>query len=96
MWQVHIEGVAVDLAWDAIARFGAGQPRAFSNDFVTVAEDEARHFSLLEVADCLVSAPLAHMHKSLVRMYPHLHLRSPLQSLHGDRDGRTWRHCDLM
>lgn len=47
----HIEGVAVDLAWDAIARFApsGAVPRAFCDDFVTVAEDEARHFSLLEV-----------------------------------------------
>lgn len=45
---VHIEGVAVDLAWDAIARYGARMPREFSDDFVTVAEDEARHFVLLE------------------------------------------------
>ena len=48
----HIESVAVDLAWDAIARFGiAGRgyqlPRAFFDDFVGVAEDEARHFRLL-------------------------------------------------
>ena len=46
---VHIEGVAVDLAWDAVARFGRAMPRAFSNDFVAVAEDEARHFTLLKV-----------------------------------------------
>jgi len=45
---VHIEGVAVDLAWDAVARFGRHMPREFSNDFVAVAEDEARHFTLLE------------------------------------------------
>lgn len=46
---VHIEGVAVDLAWDAVARFGKMMPRDFSDDFVTVAEDEARHFAILEV-----------------------------------------------
>lgn len=47
----HIEGVAVDLAWDNIARFvpQVGVPRAFCDDFVAVAEDEARHFTLLEV-----------------------------------------------
>lgn len=46
----HIEGVAVDLAWDVIARFvpSGAVPRDFCDDFVTVAEDEARHFSLLE------------------------------------------------
>ena len=39
---VHIENIAVDLAWDAIARFGRaeGLPRAFFDDFATVAEDE--------------------------------------------------------
>ena len=47
----HIEGVAVDLAWDNIARFvpHVALPRAFCDDFVAVAEDEARHFTLLEV-----------------------------------------------
>jgi uncharacterized ferritin-like protein (DUF455 family) len=46
----HIEGVAVDLAWDNIARFvpQVALPRAFCDDFVAVAEDEARHFTLLE------------------------------------------------
>lgn len=48
----HIESVAVDLAWDAIARFGSTEmgyhlPHEFFDDFVTVAEDEARHFRLL-------------------------------------------------
>lgn len=48
----HIESVAVDLAWDAIARFGSNGtgyqlPREFFDDFVAVAEDEARHFRLL-------------------------------------------------
>ncbi|GAB4816722.1 hypothetical protein N2152v2_003768 [Parachlorella kessleri] len=49
---VHIENWAVDLAWDIIARFGQDPsyrlPRAFFDDFVTVAEDECRHFQLLE------------------------------------------------
>ncbi len=44
----HIELNAVDLAWDLIARFsGEGLPRAFFDDWVTVADDEARHFALL-------------------------------------------------
>ena len=38
--QVHIESMAVDLAWDIIARFGADPsyrlPRAFFDDFVAV------------------------------------------------------------
>lgn len=43
----HIELNAIDLAWDIVARFGAAMPRAFSDDWVRVAEDEARHFLLL-------------------------------------------------
>ena len=40
----------MDLAWDAIARFGDRMPlpREFFDDFVTVAADEARHYSLLQ------------------------------------------------
>ncbi|KXZ42072.1 hypothetical protein GPECTOR_210g415 [Gonium pectorale] len=49
---VHIENWAVDLSWDVLARFGLQAieyelPRAFFDDFVTVAEDECRHFSAL-------------------------------------------------
>lgn len=43
----HIELNAIDLAWDAVARFGPDLPRGFTDDWVTVAEDEARHFDLL-------------------------------------------------
>ena len=47
----HIESWAVDLAWDAVARFGGDRayrlPRAFFDDFVEVAADECRHFALL-------------------------------------------------
>lgn len=49
----HIELNAIDLAWDLIARFGvarfgdAGMPRAFFDDWVMVAAEEAEHFSLL-------------------------------------------------
>ena len=49
----HIELNAIDLAWDLIARFGvarfgdAGLPRAFFDDWVAVAAEEAEHFSLL-------------------------------------------------
>jgi len=47
---VHIESWAVDLAWDAVARFGAREsmPRAFFDDFVRVAEEEDVHFGLLK------------------------------------------------
>lgn len=43
----HIELNAVDLAWDMVGRFGAGMPRAFVDDWVRVADDEARHFLML-------------------------------------------------
>ncbi len=44
----HIELNAVDLAWDLVARFTAEDlPRAFYDDWVAVASDEARHFGLL-------------------------------------------------
>lgn len=42
----HIEFNAIDLAWDAVYRF-RGMPPAFYADWVTVANDEARHFALL-------------------------------------------------
>lgn len=44
----HIELNAIDLAWDAVARFGPDLPKGFSDDWVQVAEDEAVHFELLE------------------------------------------------
>ncbi len=40
----HIESVAIDLSWDMVARFGQGLPVEFFQDWVQVAEDEARHF----------------------------------------------------
>lgn len=43
----HIELNAIDLAWDMVARFGNGMPREFLDDWVSVAADEARHFTLL-------------------------------------------------
>lgn len=37
------ENVAIDLSWDIIARFAnPNLPREFYDDFVKVAEDEAR------------------------------------------------------
>ena len=44
----HIEFNAVDLAWDIVARFGAEMPKEFTDDWVQVADDEARHFGLLK------------------------------------------------
>ncbi|CAO2836404.1 unnamed protein product [Amaranthus hypochondriacus] len=46
---VHTESWAIDLSWDIIARFGQQEamPRDFFTDFVKVAQDEGRHFSLL-------------------------------------------------
>jgi uncharacterized ferritin-like protein (DUF455 family) len=43
----HIELNAIDLAWDILARFGADMPRTFADDWVRVADEEARHFALL-------------------------------------------------
>ena len=42
----HIEFNAMDLAWDAVYRF-RGMPQAFYADWVSVANDEARHFMML-------------------------------------------------
>ncbi|MBS0570812.1 MAG: ferritin-like domain-containing protein [Proteobacteria bacterium] len=42
----HIEFNAINLAWDAVHRF-RGMPRAYYADWIGVAADEARHFSLL-------------------------------------------------
>ncbi|MFA5684827.1 MAG: ferritin-like domain-containing protein [Lysobacteraceae bacterium] len=42
----HIEFNAIDLAWDAVYRF-RGMPDDFYRDWIGVAVDEARHFSLL-------------------------------------------------
>jgi uncharacterized ferritin-like protein (DUF455 family) len=43
----HIEFNAINLAWDCIERF-RGLPRSFYDDWVSVADEEARHFALLE------------------------------------------------
>ena len=42
----HIELNAIDLAWDAVYRF-RGLPPSFVADWVSCADDEARHFLLL-------------------------------------------------
>ncbi len=44
----HIEFNAIDLAWDLVARFSdRGLPRAFFDDWLGVAAEEAEHFELL-------------------------------------------------
>ncbi len=44
----HIELNAIDLAWDMIARFhDPTLPREFYDDWVKVADEEAKHFMLL-------------------------------------------------
>jgi len=44
----HIELNAIDLGWDLVARFASkGLPRAFFDDWVEVAAEEACHFELL-------------------------------------------------
>ena len=49
MWHslAHIEFVAIDLALDMAGRFGGAMGRAFVDDFLAVAADEAMHFALL-------------------------------------------------
>lgn len=42
----HIEFNAIDLAWDAVYRF-RGMPDEYYTDWVSVANDEARHFIML-------------------------------------------------
>ncbi len=45
----HIELNAIDLAWDLIARFASADlPKAFFDQWVIVASEEALHFRLLE------------------------------------------------
>ncbi len=44
----HIEFVAIDLAFDMLGRFGAGFPRAFTDDWMRVGSEEAMHFALLD------------------------------------------------
>ncbi|MET4804966.1 ferritin-like domain-containing protein [Limibacillus sp. MBR-115] len=46
----HIELNAIDLAWDMVARFAEATtlPRAFFDDWVAVANDEAKHFQMLQ------------------------------------------------
>lgn len=43
----HIELNAIDLAFDIVARFGKDMPRSFTDDWISVGDDEARHFNLL-------------------------------------------------
>src|SRR3546814_19284959 len=42
----HIEFNAIDLGWDAVYRF-RGMPADFYAEWVSVASDEARHFTML-------------------------------------------------
>ena len=42
----HIEFNAINLAWDAVQRF-RGLPRAYYDDWVRVADEEALHFGLM-------------------------------------------------
>lgn len=44
----HIEFAAIDLAFDAVGRFGGSFPRAFTDDWMRVGADEAMHFALLD------------------------------------------------
>lgn len=42
----HIEFNAINLAWDAVYRF-RDMPKAYYDDWISVALDEARHFQML-------------------------------------------------
>lgn len=44
----HIEFVAIDLAFDLIARFGGQFPPEFVDDWIRVGAEEAMHFALLD------------------------------------------------
>lgn len=44
----HIEFAAIDLAFDAVGRFGGAFPRGFTDDWMGVGADEAMHFALLD------------------------------------------------
>ncbi|QJU56701.1 ferritin-like domain-containing protein [Sphingomonas sp. AP4-R1] len=44
----HIEYVAIDLAVDLVGRFGGQFPRAFADDWMKVAAEEAMHFALIQ------------------------------------------------
>lgn len=44
----HIEFAAIDLAFDAVGRFGGMFPRDFTDDWMQVGADEAMHFALLD------------------------------------------------
>ena len=44
----HIEFVAIDLAFDLVARFGDQFPPEFVDDWMKVGADEAMHFALLD------------------------------------------------
>lgn len=44
----HIEYVAIDLAFDLVGRFGGEFPRAFADQWMQVAAEEAMHFALID------------------------------------------------
>lgn len=62
----HIELNAIDLGWDIIARFTSPDlPKAFYDDWVQVALDEAEHFAALDALlrtdlDCAYGDLIAH------------------------------------
>lgn len=44
----HIEFAAIDLAFDAVGRFGGEFPREFTDDWMAVGADEAMHFAVID------------------------------------------------
>lgn len=78
----HIELNAVDLAWDLIARFARpGLPRAFYDDWISVAADEGRHFTLL-------TARLAEMQSAYGDLPAHDGLWQAAEDTAGDLSAR--------
>lgn len=60
----HIELNAIDLALDIACRFGGQMPQDFTDDWLKIADDEARHFLMLndrlKEIDCFYGALPAH------------------------------------
>ena len=56
----HIELNAIDLAADILVRFpDAGMPMDFYNDWLTVLDEEAKHFLLLSAGSLISARPMA-------------------------------------
>ncbi len=81
----HIEFNAINLAWDAVARF-RGLPLEYYRDWVGVAVDEARHFGWLS-ARLARARPCLRRFRRARRALGHGRSRPPI------RASRAWRWC---